>query len=74
MERDEIRVVPEPVPIAGRQEHRYAIEYAPEGAEDLLVIIYMEAECYLLLYIYVCIFVARERKQRKEEEGKKGKN
>ena len=25
MEWDEIRVVPEPVPIAGREEHRYAI-------------------------------------------------
>ena len=73
MERDEIRVVPEPVPIAGRQEHRYAIEYAPEGAEDLLVIIYMKAEYYLLLYI--CVYICSTRKKtKKRRRRKKGKN
>ena len=29
------RYVPEPVPVAGCKEHQDAIEYAPDGAEDL---------------------------------------
>ena len=59
------KVVPEPVPIAGREEHRYAIEYAPEGAEDLLVI-YEIRVLIIIIYVYIC----SKRKQRKEEEKK----
>jgi hypothetical protein len=68
MERDVIRVVPEPVPIAGREEHRYAIEYAPEGAEDL------RYTCALVIYIYICmyvyIFAARGDKEKKKKKKK----